>query len=66
MKVFEIRSGYTFNLKGGNRAQVSQVHALGVHYHTIDEGGKCIASEKYVLKSELNKLRLNNNIKGKE
>ena len=51
----ELKVGFCFKAHNsqGHYHKVSQVHALGFHYHTLNVKGDCIKGEEYMLKSKL-------------
>ena len=53
----ELKVGFCFQAHNtqGHYRKVSQVHALGFHYHVVNTYGDCVKSEKYMLKSMLDK-----------
>ena len=43
-----------FRLTSETVGVISEIHALGIHYHTLDNKGNCIKGMQYILKSDFN------------
>lgn len=51
-----IKYGDRFELGGGLIAKVTEMFSVGLNYHTLNDAGDCIASQKYATKSDFQRL----------